>query len=134
MTNNDIAAQWMKKANDDLIIARHAFEHIHPKQLDISCYHCQQAGEKALKAMLIFHEAVDEVPRTHDLEVLLNQCVPLNNGFEGLRDGCVALTPYATQARYPGNREITEPETAAALQKAERIVNFCAKLITEDAP
>ena len=129
MTNADIAAQWIKKANDDLIVAHHVFENIHPKQLDICCYHCQQASEKALKAVLIFHEAVDEIPYTHNLKLLLSDCLPLHESFEALNKDCAALTPYATQTRYPGNKEITEKETAAALQKAERIVNFCACLI-----
>ena len=132
MTNADIAAQWMKKADDDLIIAHHAFENIHPKQLDICCYHCQQAGEKALKAVLVFHEAVEEVPRTHELEVLLNLCILLNGDFDKFRRDCVVLTPYATQTRYPDNREVTEEETASALRKAERIVSFCASLMASE--
>ena len=130
MTNADIAAKWMDKARNDLLAAQRLFEFFNPKQLDISCYHCQQAGEKALKAVLIFREAVDEVPRTHDLEVLLNEWAPLDDGFDKLRGDCAVLTPYATQTRYPGNREFTEAETAAALRKAEQIVEFCASLIT----
>ena len=47
---------------------------------------------------------------------------------------CSMLTPYVTQARYPNTEEITEPETASALHKAERIVNYCASLITPASP
>jgi len=127
MTNADIAVKWMDKASNDLLAAQRLYSDYNPKQLDISCYHCQQAGEKALKAVLIFREAVDEVPRTHDLEVL---CALLpDENLYSLRSDCATLTPYATQARYPGNREFTEPETASALRKAERVVTFCANLI-----
>jgi HEPN domain-containing protein len=132
MTNADVAAKWMDKARNDLLAAQRLFEFFNPKQLDISCYHCQQAGEKALKAVLIFREAVDEVPRAHDLEILLNACAPIDKNFEEFRSDCNVLTPYATQTRYPGNREFTEEETAAALRKAERIVSFCASLINPD--
>ena len=129
MTNADIADKWMDMAQNDLLAAQRLFEFFNPKQLDISCYHCQQAVEKALKAVLIFREAVDEVPRTHDLEVLLNECVPLDDGFNDFRDDCAMLTPYATQTRYPGNREFTETETTSALRKAKQILEFCANLI-----
>ena len=130
MTNADIAEKWMIKAMGDLLAAQRLYSFFHPKQLDISCYHCQQAAEKALKAVLVYREAVEEVPYTHDLVVLLDCCIPLDDNFVNMRTDCIGLTPYATQTRYPNNREFTEEETASALRKAERIVNFCVSVIT----
>jgi HEPN domain-containing protein len=123
-------SQWLKFARDDLIIARHACEDIHPKQIFIACYHCQQAAEKALKAYLIHKNAVFE--RTHDLVVLQGQCLDFDEGFDDLLPDCSTLTPYVTQARYPNAEEITEQETASALRKAEQIVTFCAGLISPE--
>lgn len=40
------------------------------------CFHSQQAAEKYLKALLVFHRRVP--PRIHDLVALLTQCVELD--------------------------------------------------------
>jgi HEPN domain-containing protein len=108
-------------------MARHAYENIHPKQIFITCYHCQQAAEKALKAYLIFKNTSFE--RTHDLVVLQGQCLDHDENFNDLLTDCSILTPYVTQARYPNTVEITETETESALRRAERIVHFCTSRI-----
>jgi len=110
------------------VIAHYALESIYPKQIFIACYHCQQAAEKALKAYLIFKNIAFN--RTHDLVMLQGQCLDCDKNFGDLLVDCSILTPYVTQARYPNNEEITAEEAVAALQKAERIVEFCASLIT----
>ena len=127
MNNETLISQWLKFARDDLLMARHAFEEVHPKQIFIACYHCQQASEKALKAYLIFKDT--EFPYTHDLANLCYLCTDHDEVFHDILNDCSDLTPFAIQTRYPGNREITEEETASALRKPERIVNFCADLI-----
>lgn len=120
-------SQWLKFAHNDLVVAHHACEDMHPKQIFISCYHCQQAAEKALKAFLIFKEQT--FPFTHDLDWLCRLCSDITDKFEDIANDCTDLTPYATQARYPNNEEITEPEAESALRKAERIVALCESLI-----
>jgi len=122
--------QWLKFARDDLLAARHMFENIHPKQIFISCYHCQQAAEKALKAFLIHKER--EFPFTHDLDWLCRLCSDIFDTFEDVANDCTDLTPYATQARYPGTEEITESEAESALRKAEHVVALCENLIKEN--
>ena len=54
MGNNDLFHEWMKYAVADFTAATHLTSH-HPVQLEIVCYHSQQAGEKALKAILAYH-------------------------------------------------------------------------------
>jgi HEPN domain-containing protein len=49
----ELIEQWFKKAKSDLNVAKHSFENMHPKELDIVCIHCQQAVEKVLKIYLI---------------------------------------------------------------------------------
>jgi len=39
--------KWFEIAKNDLIVAEHTFNNIHPKQIEISCYHCQQSAEKS---------------------------------------------------------------------------------------
>ena len=119
--------RWLVRAQDDLDTAKHLYSNYHPKKLEIICYLCQQTTEKALKAYMTQNDFA--FPFTHDCRKLCLLCAEQENSFREFVDDCVDLTPYATQARYPDDDEITEEETASALRKAERIVSFCAKLI-----
>lgn len=56
MSEMDLVCKWLKKAADDLLVARHTFEDLYPKQIEIACYHTQQAVEKALKGFLLYHD------------------------------------------------------------------------------
>ena len=44
--------RWLDFAENDLAVAKHLLETFHPKPLEIICYHCQQAAEKAIKSRL----------------------------------------------------------------------------------
>ncbi len=61
-------------------------------------FHCQQAVEKSLKAVLLAREI--KAPRTHDLEGLQRLC--RSNGIEvpDRLDGVGRLSPYAVEHRY----------------------------------
>ena len=41
--------EWYNMAAMDLGVAGHLDATYHPKPLEIICYHCQQAAEKAIK-------------------------------------------------------------------------------------
>jgi hypothetical protein len=50
------------------------------------------------------------IPRTHDLEVLLDLVLPFYPLWEGYRERMIDLTVYAVAFRYPGEsatRELT---------------------------
>jgi HEPN domain-containing protein len=97
--------------------------------LDVVVYHCQQSAEKALKAYLTYQDVVFQ--KTHDLDVLLNLCLPFNSRFGELREMARTLTPYAVEFRYPGSA--IEPEREeAALGMAESVIRF-VKLGLPDA-
>jgi len=131
MSGIDWIRQWLDKAENDLLAANRLFHDYHPKQLDISGYHCQQAAEKALKAVIISFDLAEDVPRTHDLELLLELCLALDKGFELFRTACFSLNPMATRTRYPDGYELTEADVEAALHAAQRIVDFCAAKIMQ---
>jgi len=122
-----LARRWLNRAQDDLLVARHVFEDLHPKQLEISCYQSHQAAEKAMKAYLILNDY--DFPFTHDLLKLCQLCLEFDEGFDDLLDDCADLSPYATQARYPNEIPVDEARTQAALLKAERVVKLCESLI-----
>jgi HEPN domain-containing protein len=128
MNAADLVKEWFEFAVNDLRAARHIFENMRPKPLEISCYHCQQAVEKALKGFLL-HEGI-EPPKIHDLRKLCLLCAERNPAFAALQDVCRDLTSYAVAARYPSNPEITEEDTRLALKEADRIYAFCAALVS----
>mgnify|MGYP000237719624 CR=1 FL=1 len=52
----------------DFLTAKHLYEHMYPKPLEIICYHCQQSIEKLLKGLLISKNVT--IKKTHDLDLL----------------------------------------------------------------
>jgi HEPN domain-containing protein/predicted nucleotidyltransferase len=85
---------------------------------DAACFHCQQAAEKYLKALL--QECGLAVPRTHDLEDLLDLLLRRDATLGPLRRGLASLTRFAVEYRYPGLRARTR-EMYSALRHAERV-------------
>jgi HEPN domain-containing protein len=67
---------------------------------DPLCFHCQQAAEKYLKAVL--SESGVPIPRTHDLGVLLGLAQPKLPNLLSLRRALNLLTQFAVEYRYPG--------------------------------
>ncbi len=61
-------ADWIEKADHDLGTAKLIYLHI-PEYFDMIAFHCQQATEKYIKAILLFFEI--EFERTHNLIYLL---------------------------------------------------------------
>ncbi|GEM_PF-3716381 len=69
-----------------------------PEPLEIICFHCQQAAEKALKAYLVFLEI--RVPKTHDLDYLLELC-ETSEPIRNLRTITIPLNDYSVITLYP---------------------------------
>ena len=110
-------AMWVRKAEEDWdgaceLAARK------PPLRDLACFHCQQAAEKYLKALL--QESGAAIPKTHDLEDLLDLLLPHDLTLAPLRRGLSSLSRYAVEYRYPGVRA-TGRRTQAALRHADRI-------------
>ena len=94
----ELVLQWLQKATADLDAAeqlRSQGGHLR----EIVAFHCQQAAEKYLKALLVRHQI--EFPKTHDIARLLDRLATVNPGItESLRDAEV-LTPFGVEVRYP---------------------------------
>lgn len=71
------------------------------------CFQLQQACEKALKAVLIFHDV--EPRKTHSFGVLLQQIEKMQDVPEPIKD-VIILENYAVQTRYPGDYEPVDSE------------------------
>lgn len=84
-------------------------------------FHAQQAAEKALKAVLAWHDR--PFRKTHSIEELGQACTTIDQGLGDLVDAAVPLTEYAWKFRYPG--EVGDPSH----EEAERAVAAARKLV-----
>jgi hypothetical protein len=70
-TQPELARRWLETARRDLLAARNCVDgpHFLP---GIAAYHCQQAGEKLVKAVLI-HRGIEPM-RSHDIDMRSTDC------------------------------------------------------------
>ena len=123
----ELVRAWVSKAQSDLGTAR-KLGNGPDAYLDTAIYHCQQAAEKAIKALLVQNDLRFE--KTHDLEVLIARATPVAPALAKLLDQADRLTPYAVAYRYPGVELVPSGEEfAAALTAAEEIVACVESLL-----
>ena len=103
MKNEKILKEWMEFAEMDFLTAKHLYEHMYPKPLEIICYHCQQAIEKLLKGVLISKDVT--IKKTHDLGLLAEMLQEYTEVDEKYLEMCDDLTPYGVKIRYPQEME-----------------------------
>jgi len=126
-----VVRTWLIKAAHDLSSARILARAEEPL-LDTAIYHCQQAGEKAVKAFLVFHDVRFE--KTHDIEELVEIAAGVDKRVAACLEAAKCLSPYASEFRYPG--ELVEPdvpEFEEALRKAEQLYQFVLTLLPREA-
>ena len=123
---------WLRQAHSDLAMAAYASEGGFHAQ---SCYHCSQAAEKALKALLM---ALDQEPeRTHSIERLLCALDRLGIETASLRHlSLKALQRMTTASRYPDGDEapvdlFDERDGALALAVARAVEGFADQQLGE---
>ena len=97
MKNEKILKEWMEFARMDFLTAKHLYEHMYPKPLEIICYHCQQAIEKLLKGVLISKGVT--IKKTHDLGLLAEMLQEYTEMDEKYLEMCDDLTPYKETRR-----------------------------------
>lgn len=121
---------WLVKAQRDLMAAGQLLAPEQPL-LDSVVYHCQQAGEKALKGFLFWHD----IPfrKTHNLNELLAQCTVVDATLAFLEETASFLTPLATEFRYPN--DLLEPaldEAREAFERAQVLLNEIVKRLPDE--
>jgi HEPN domain-containing protein len=114
-------SDWLIMATDELTTARKL------KRYEMSfktvAYLTQQSAEKSLKAFLVFK--AQKIPRTHDLDRLLESCLLLDASFIALQLEAETLSPYAVYTRYPDDYfSIDQAEVISAIKHASKILKF----------
>ena len=120
----------MTKAATDLAAGAHDLT-VEPPFAGDAAFHAQQAGEKALKGFLAWHD----VPfgKTHDLSALGQQCAEIDPRLAPVGQRAATLTVYAWKYRYPGEPE--EPprqEAESALALAREVYTAVLDRLPED--
>jgi HEPN domain-containing protein len=125
--------RWLAFARSDLALAREG-RHNDDVFLESLCYHCQQAVEKSLKAVLIAHEV--DFPRTHNvgtLAELLPDAAALPDTVPG--DVLRGLSAYAILSRYPGDLEdVSGADYEQALAVASLVVEWAGREVDSSRP
>jgi HEPN domain-containing protein len=112
------ARAWLDRARRDLRAARLLIAGSANAE---ALFHCQQAAEKALKALLTHYELAFR--KTHDLGDLSPQCLTIDASLRPVISQAEGLTQYAWRFRYPGAPY--EPQATEAhdgLRQAEAVV------------
>ena len=123
MTATPPERAWFAKADDDLELARRALGPGRPLPA-MACYHAQQCAEKHLKGYLVAHDVPFRL--VHDLDYLIQLCVPLNPAFESLTPAVEILNSYIASGRYP-SEDAEEADLQAAqeaIHQAQQIADF----------
>jgi len=125
----ELVRMWIKKAENDLITAKHSMTIKPLPPFDTICFHAQQCAEKYLKAYLTYNEV--DFEKTHDIGDLITLASQIDNSFSELLELGDTLTPYAVRIRYPIFEEISEEKAKEAIRIAEEIKELVLKHLPE---
>ena len=113
----EFTRDWIRKAEIDFKTAGHLCQS-GDEFVEGVAFHAQQAAEKYLKALLVWHQI--EFRKTHDIEALLMLAGKVDDKLSDVLRDAVVLTPYGVDYRYPGDYpEVTRGDAESALQLAD---------------
>jgi HEPN domain-containing protein len=98
-----VLREWVERADADLHVAEQlaAEAALNLRVREIAGFHCQQAAEKYLKALLTHFQI--EFPKTHDLQVLLALLDRVDPRWAVAMREADWLSPFGAKVRYPGD-------------------------------
>ena len=108
---------------------------MHPRPLNIICYHCQQAAEKAAKALIVYYGSPGGMAKTHSVEFQFNQIRNLLKQDKGIDipeeviTKSAEISMYASEPRYPNELVLEEQDVNRALQDSKMIMDWVIKAI-----
>ena len=119
---------WLRKASSDLKLATKSIGD--DETLDPAVYLTHQCTEKSLKTFFVFLSK--KVPKTHDLNVLLDDCSKIDFTFMLLRVECKVLNPYAINARYPNDAfRINQNDLLEAISMASKVLDLVRSKVSK---
>jgi HEPN domain-containing protein len=126
----EFTRQWLEKAEGDYKTSGHLLP-AGKGHLEAVTFHSQQASEKYLKALLVWHQI--EFPKTHDLDLLLKLVSSREPELATSLADAGILTPYGVEYRYPGEYpDVTMNEAQKAFEIAGRVRKVILKRLPHD--
>jgi len=124
----EVATEWLRRARSNLVLARQ------PKPPEVFwedlCFDAEQAAEKAIKALLVFHRI--DFPRTHQLAELLTLLTQAGHAVPDDVWESERLADFAVLMRYPGSRPpVDEEEHRHAVRLADRVVAWATGALAD---
>lgn len=124
-----LVGDWLTRADSDLAVAERLLGEQGPF-CNAVAFHCQQAAEKYLKAVLTLWQI--EFPKTHVIAVLLKLVQTRDAELAESLMETVSLTPYGVELRYPGDRpDVVIEEAKEAVRLAVVARDLVRAKITE---
>lgn len=127
--NKILVKEWLDKADADYEAA--ASLNRSKKKIKVNFiigFHCQQAVEKYLKALLLCHKVA--FPKVHDLIKLLNLIKIKDPFLNGIKNELNLLNPFAVWFRYPGE-DININELKEVIKTTKNLRSILLKRIKE---
>ncbi len=121
------AKDWLRRARSDLVLAGLPLpDGVLYNDL---CFHAQQAVEKCIKAVLVYHGVL--LPKTHDIAHLI-ALLPDRTPPPPNAENAAGLTTYAVMLRYPGDYEdVTKEDYHEAVQLATSVYTWAERIIAK---
>ncbi|MBE0410536.1 MAG: HEPN domain-containing protein [Anaerolineales bacterium] len=121
----DNPREWLNRAKSSFVKAQYPAEGVYLEDL---CFDAQQAAEKAIKSILIFHQI--RFPYIHDLAELIRLVVETGELVPENIYRAASLTRFAVSMRYPGVIEpVTMDEYQEALKIAKDVIVWAEEII-----
>lgn len=126
--NPENPQHWLIKADRDLALIQDTLPNA-ASYPDLICYHCQQAAEKYLKALLLHHG--QSVKKTHDLEELVDLLAPFEVSITANHyNNALKINDYAILTRYPARiGDPSEADVLEAIAAAEFFRRFAVAVL-----
>jgi HEPN domain-containing protein len=119
--------EWLNRAHSNLVLAKN--EHGNEVYFEDLCFNAQQAAEKAIKAVFVFHQI--PYPYIHDLAALVTLLI--KNGIivpDTIKESA-KLTRFAIATRYPQiHAPVSDREYQRAMVIAEEVVGWSEREIS----
>lgn len=120
---------WFIMAEIDLRAAKASFK---DKIYSVVCFHTQQVAEKILKGLLLHYE--NEVPKTHDLLLLLNELLKYQPNVSSFKEDLEFLNKFYVPTRYPDAFPGSLPDGLPDKNDANRSLEIAEKIFNSTSP
>ena len=115
----EFTREWVEKAEEDFRSGGHLLAGGEQFACAVA-FHAQQAAEKYVKALLVWHQV--EFPKTHDIALLLGLASGVDPAISETLADAADLTRYGAEYRYPGDYpDVTLGAARGVFDLAERV-------------